>query len=884
MTEETINQETPENPEFIGHDNGLKVVGIDEQMRSAYLDYAMSVIVARAIPDVRDGLKPVHRRILYAMNDMGIRANTPYKKSARIVGEVLGKYHPHGDSAVYDAMARMAQDFSMRYMLVQGQGNFGSVDGDSPAAMRYTEARLAKISDELLADLEKDTVDFVDNFDGSLKEPEVLPARVPTLLMNGSNGIAVGMATNIPPHNLRELVDALNLLIDRYDEIDEVSVEELMQLVPGPDFPTGGTIVGSEGIRQAYSTGRGHLMMRGKAVIEEIREGRYAIVINEIPYQLNKTSLIERIAELHRENRIDSISDMRDESDRNGMRIVIELKRGTQPKKVLNQLYKYTPLQSTFAVQLLALVNQEPRMLTLKRALQLYLEHRQVVITRRTLFDLDKAKKRAHILDGLLIAIANLDAVIKTIRESPDADVAKTRLIERFNLTEIQAQAILDMQLRRLAALERQKIEDEYKQIMQLIEELEDLLANPHKILEIIRTDLNEVAEKYGDDRRTRIAPDHEMDLSDESLIQDEPVFISITNRGYIKRVSDQAYRRQGRGGRGVIGQSMRGEDEVSFFVRANTLDTLLFFTDKGKVYSERAFELPEESRQGRGIPLVNIINLEAEENVTAVVAVTDFSQAKFFAMATRLGRIKRVPVSDFQNVRPSGLIAIRLDDKDELGWVNMTSGQEDLILVTREGKALRFAESEVRPTGRTTMGVTGIRLRGKDRVVAMDVVEPNGYLLVITDKGQGKRTPLDEYLAKGRGTLGVTTISQEAREEIGDIAEAKVVQDGEDITLITRAGIVLRTKVSDISIQGRATQGVRIMDLDEGDSLAALARISAEEAEATQLNREAALTEEEQSFSQTGKTDLAEGEGEDEETQEPEEAAEESGDDNSEE
>lgn len=884
MTEETVNQEIPENPEFIGHDSGLKVVGIDEQMRSAYLDYAMSVIVARAIPDVRDGLKPVHRRILYAMNDMGIRHNTPYKKSARIVGEVLGKYHPHGDSAVYDSMARMAQDFSMRYMLVQGQGNFGSVDGDSPAAMRYTEARLAKISDELLADLEKETVDFVDNFDGSLKEPEVLPARVPTLLMNGSNGIAVGMATNIPPHNLRELVDALNLLIDRYDEIDEVSVEELMQLVPGPDFPTGGTIVGSEGIRQAYSTGRGHLIMRGKAVIEEIREGRYAIVINEIPYQLNKTSLIERIAELHRENRIDSISDMRDESDRNGMRIVIELKRGTQPKKVLNQLYKYTPLQSTFAVQLLALVNQEPRMLTLKRALQLYLEHRQVVITRRTLFDLDKAKKRAHILDGLLIAISNLDAVIKTIRESPDADVAKTRLMERFDLTEVQAQAILDMQLRRLAALERQKIEDEYKQLMQLIEELEDLLANPHKILEIIRTDLNEVAEKYGDDRRTRIAPDHEMDLSDESLIQDEPVFISITNRGYIKRVSDQAYRRQGRGGRGVIGQSMRGEDEVSFFVRANTLDTILFFTDKGKVYSERAFELPEESRQGRGIPLVNIINLEAEENVTAVVTVTDFSQAKFFAMATRLGRIKRVPVSDFQNVRPSGLIAIRLDDNDELGWVNMTSGHQDLILVTREGKALRFAESEVRPTGRTTMGVTGIRLRGKDRMVAMDVVEPNGYLLVITDKGQGKRTPLDEYLAKGRGTLGVTTISQEAREEIGDIAEAKVVQDGEDITLITRAGIVLRTKVSDISIQGRATQGVRIMDLDEGDSLAALARISAEEAEATQLNREAALTEEEQSFSQNSKTDLAEGESEDEETQEPEEAAEESGDDNSEE
>jgi DNA gyrase subunit A len=845
MTEETETTEIPEEPRIISPETGLKTVGIDEQMRTAYLDYAMSVIVARALPDVRDGLKPVHRRILYAMEDMGIRANTPYKKSARIVGEVLGKYHPHGDSAVYDSMARMAQDFSMRYMLVQGQGNFGSVDGDSPAAMRYTEARLAKISDELLADLDKDTVDFVDNFDGSLQEPEVLPARVPTLLMNGSNGIAVGMATNIPPHNLRELVNALNLLIDRFDEIDEVSVEELMQHVPGPDFPTGGIIVGNEGIRQAYSTGRGLLTMRGKAIIEEIREGRFAIIIHEIPYQLNKTSLIERIAELHREGRIDSISDMRDESDRNGMRIVIELKRSTQPKKVLNQLYKYTPLQSTFGVQLLALVNQEPRMLTLKRALQLYLEHRQVVITRRTLFNLDKAKRRAHILDGLLIAIANLDAVIKTIRESADADVAKTRLMERFELTDVQAQAILDMQLRRLAALERQKIEDEYKDLLKLITELEDLLGNPHKILEIIRTDLNEIADKYGDERRTHLAPDADMDLSDESLIQDEPVFISITNRGYIKRVSDAAYRCQGRGGRGVIGQSMRGEDEVNFFTRANTLDTILFFTDKGKVYSERVFELPEESRQGRGIPLVNIINLEPEETVTAVLAVEDFSQAKYCAMATRKGRVKRVPMSDFDHVRPSGLIAIRLNDDDELGWVRITSGKDDLLLVTRYGKALRFDENEVRPTGRTTMGVTGIRMRGEDKVISMDVVEPDGYLLVVTEKGQGKRTSLDEYLPKSRGTLGVTTISQEARDGIGDLAEARVILENEDVTIITKAGIVLRTKVADISIQGRATQGVKVIDIDEGDSLAALARISADEVEAAQQARESALAEE---------------------------------------
>lgn len=850
MTEEINTPDMPETPWIDNPDAGLITVGIDDQMRTAYLDYAMSVIVSRALPDVRDGLKPVHRRILYAMNDMGIRSNTPFKKSARIVGEVLGKYHPHGDSAVYDAMARMAQDFSMRYMLVQGQGNFGSVDGDSPAAMRYTEARLAKISDEILADLEKDTVDFVDNFDGSLKEPEVLPARVPTLLMNGSSGIAVGMATNIPPHNLRELVNALIVLIDRYEDIDEVSVEDLMQHIPGPDFPTGGIIVGSEGIRQAYSTGRGHLTMRGKATIEEIREGRYAIIINEIPYQLNKTSLLERIAELHREGKIDSISDMRDESDRTGMRVVIELKRAAQPKRVLNQLYKYTPLQSTFGVQLLALVNNEPRMLTLKRALQLYLEHRQVVITRRTLFDLDKAKKRAHVLDGLLIAIANLDAVIKTIRESPDADVAKTRLMERFDLSDIQAQAILDMQLRRLAALERQKIEDEYKQLMELIAELEDLLANPNKILEIIRADLTEVADKYGDDRRTRIAPDHEMDLSDESLIQDEPVFISITSRGYIKRVSDQAYRRQGRGGRGVIGQSIRGEDEVNFFVRANTLDTILFFTDKGKVYSGRVFELPEESRQGRGIPLVNIINLESEETVTAVLSISDFSQAKYCALVTRLGRVKRVHISEFERVRPSGLIAIRLNNNDEVGWAQLTSGQDDLILVTRKGKALRFHEKEVRPTGRSTMGVSGIRLRGDDQVVSMDLVEPGGFLLVITERGKGKRTPLDEYLAKGRGTLGVTTISQEARAEIGDIVEACVVQEDEDVTLITQAGIVLRTKVADISIQGRATQGVHIMDLNEGDSLAAIARISAQEAEATQKERKAALADEENSQS----------------------------------
>ncbi len=804
----------------------VQTIDIDSQMREAYLDYAMSVIVARALPDVRDGLKPVHRRILYAMYDMGIRANTPFKKSARIVGEVLGKYHPHGDSAVYESMARMAQDFSMRYMLVEGQGNFGSIDGDAPAAMRYTEARLAHMAEEMLADLDKETVDFVDNFDGSLKEPEVLPAKLPNLLLNGSNGIAVGMATSIPPHNLRELVNALNCLIDRYDEIDEVSIEELMQHIPGPDFPTGGIILGEEGIRQAYSTGRGRLIMRGVATIEETKSGRYAIVITEIPYQLNKTNLLERIAELVREGRLDMISDMRDESDRRGMSIVIELKRGAQPKKVLNQLYKYTPLQSTFGVQLLALVGGEPRMLTLKRALHHYIEHREEVITRRTEFELDKAKKRAHILDGLLIALANLDAVIKTIRESDDADEAKINLMERFKLTDVQAQAILDMQLRRLAALERQKIEDEHKELMERIAYLEDLLANPKKILNIIRADLNEVAAKYGDERRTKIAPDADTDLSDEALVQDEPVFVSITQRGYIKRVSDNAYRSQGRGGRGVLGQSMRGEDEVAFFLRANTLGTLLFFSDKGKVYSERVYQLPDESRQGRGIPLVNIISMDPEERISAVVAVPDFKLAEYCTMATGKGRVKRVALNEFESVRPSGLIAIKLDEDDKLGWVCLTSGKDDIILVTKNGMALRYPEKQIRPMGRTAMGVSGIKLR-EDSLVSLDVVERDGYLLILTEKGFGKRTPLTEYISKSRGGLGVTTISKNAISRIGKIAMTRVVQTKDEVTLISSGGIVLRLRVEDVSIQGRFTRGVTLMDLEEGDNLAAVARIS---------------------------------------------------------
>ncbi len=803
-------------------------VDIDHQMRTAYLDYAMSVIVARALPDARDGLKPVHRRILYAMQDMGIRANTAYKKSARIVGEVLGKYHPHGDMAVYDAMARMAQDFSMRYLLVDGQGNFGSVDGDAPAAMRYTEARLSRMAEELLADIDKNTVDFADNFDGSLQEPLVLPARLPNLLLNGSAGIAVGMATNIPPHNLRELVATLKYLIDRFDQIDDVTVDELLERLPGPDFPTGGMIVGREGIIQAYSTGRGRLVMRGVAHIEEIKGGRYAIVITEIPYQVNKSGLIERIAELAREGRIDAITDLRDESDRRGMSIVIELKRGAQARKVLNQLYKYTPLQSTFGVQMLALVEGEPRLLSLKRALQIYVDHRQQVITRRSQFELDKARARAHILDGLLIALANLDEVIRTIRESPDADVAKERLISRFKLDEVQAQAILDMQLRRLAALERQKIEAEHRELLERIAYLEELLANPHKILDVIKSDLDEVAEKYGDERRTHIVAEAREDFREEDLVPDEAVLVSITQRGYIKRVAASAFRTQSRGGRGVTGQAVSEEDEVLMFIPARTLHTLLFFSDRGKVYSEKVYQIPDAGRADRGIPIVNVLSLDPGEKITAAMAVPDFATAGYLTMATVGGRVKRVELAEFASVRPSGLIAINLDHGDQLGWARLTHGKDELIVVTAFGQALRFSEDTVRPMGRAAGGVTGIHLRKGDRVAGVEVVEPGGYLVVVTDNGYGKRTALSEFPVKGRATGGVVAIDQKNLAAIGSVSVARVVQESDDLTVISTNGVALRIKVKDVRAMGRQARGVSVIKLGEGDSVASLARIEA--------------------------------------------------------
>jgi DNA gyrase subunit A len=802
-------------------------VDINDQMRTAYLDYAMSVIVSRALPDARDGLKPVHRRILYAMHDMGIRANTAHKKSARIVGEVLGKYHPHGDSAVYDSMVRMAQDFSMRYQLVDGQGNFGSVDGDSPAAMRYTEARMTKLAEELLTDIEKNTVDFIDNFDGSLQEPLVLPARFPNLLLNGSSGIAVGMATNIPPHNLKELACAVSYIIDNIDNIDDIPIEELIKRVPGPDFPTGGTIIGDEGILQAYSTGKGRIVMRAVAHIEEMGKNRHRIVVTEIPYQVNKAALIQRIADLVRSGKLDEISDLRDESDQRGMSIVIELKRGTQPKKLLNQLFKHTQLQASFGVQMLALIDGEPRLFSLKRSLQVFIQHRQDVIVRRSTFELEKAKTRAHILEGLLIALKYLDEVIDTIRKSPDAEVAKLRLIDRFKLSEKQAQAILDMQLRRLAALERQKIEDEHKQILETIAYLEDLLAHPKKILQLIKEEIEELSGEYGDERRTRILRDVSEGFSEDELVQDEPILISITERGYVKRLASKTFRSQSRGGRGVTGHTTKEEDEVMMLMPARTLDTILFFSDRGKVYSERAYQIPDADRTARGVPIVNVLSIDPRETVTAAVAVPSFEDDRYCTMVTRQGKIKRIPLRGLSSVRPSGIIAINLGEDDELGWAKLTNGDDEIVLVTEMGMALRFPEKDVRPTGRMTVGVNAIRLKKGDKLASMAIVEPGGDLLVVTYKGYGKRTSLDEYSPRSRASIGVLTIGKKAIDKVGKIAVASIVQENDELTIISSGGVALRTKVKNISQTSRATKGVLLINLQEGDSVASIARIA---------------------------------------------------------
>jgi DNA gyrase subunit A len=803
----------------------VRGISVEDEMRASYLDYAMSVIVARALPDARDGLKPVHRRILYAMHDMGIQPNSPYKKSARIVGEVLGKYHPHGDASVYDAMARMAQDFSLRYLLVDGQGNFGSVDGDSPAAMRYTEARLAALAETVLRDIDMDTVNWRANFDDSLREPVVLPAMLPNLLVNGTSGIAVGMATNIPPHNLSEIVDAIVYVIDNWERHNEIGLEELMTFVKGPDFPTGGIILGTEGIKQALGTGRGRILLRAKTVIEEMSSSnRFRIIVTEIPYQVNKSSLIERMAELVRNGTLDQISDLRDESDRTGMRILIELKRGAAPKKVRNRLFKHTQLQTTFGVNALALVGNEPITLGLRRALIVYVEHRVEVLTRRTEYQLSKARERAHILEGLRIALQFLDEVIRTIRASDSAEAARGALVSQFGLSEVQAQAILDMQLRRLAALERQRIEDEYLEISARIEYYEDLLAHPAKIRALVREDAVWLKEKFGDERRTSIAADASGDFSEEDLITQDNVFITYSAGAYIKRMPADTFKEQHRGGRGIKGMSTRQEDEVINLIFARTLDHILFFTDKGRVYSSKVYELPEASRTARGAHMANFLNLQADERVTTMLIVPDFEDAEYVTLITRKGRIKRMELNVFSNVRSTGLIAMNLDDSDSLDWARMTNGDQEFIIVTRNGKALRFHEQNVRSMGRTAAGVMAMRLLGNDEIVSMDVVRAGSDLLVLHERGWGKRTSLDEFNEKGRYTQGNWATDHRRLNEIGPIVAARVVEPSDQITVMTANGIVLRTSVAGISRMGRSTRGVRVVNLQDGDSVAALA------------------------------------------------------------
>ena len=802
----------------------IRPVNLDSEMRSAYLDYAMSVIVSRALPDVRDGLKPVQRRILYAMHQMGLRHNVPYRKSAGIVGEVLKEYHPHGDAAVYDALVRMAQDFSMRYPLIDPQGNFGSVDGDPAAAMRYTEARLRQIAEEMLVDIEKDTVEFVPNYDEKAKEPTVLPARVPNLLMNGAAGIAVGMATNIPPHNLSELCDALIYLIDNPD----ATVEDLMKFIPGPDFPTGGIIVGTEGIRDAYATGKGRVIMRAKAYIEESKAGRYSIIVTELPFQVNKASLHEKIAELIQEDRLPGASTVRDESDRNGMRLVVELKRDAQPRKVLNLLFKHTAMQSTFGVNMLALVEgNEPRVLTLKRALQHHIEWRHEVITRRTRFELKKAQERAHILEGLKIALDNLDAVITTIRQSRTSDSAKNNLRERFKLSEAQAQAILDMRLARLAALERKKVEDEYVAVIKEIGYLEDLLEHPGKIYRLIKADLKEIKEKYGDERRTRIIEAAATEFREEDLIPDIQVLVTITDRGYIKRLPHDTYKRQNRGGRGIIGMVTRDMDAVQHMITCNTLDSLLFLTNKGKVYQLKAHEVPDAGRQSKGLPLINLVSLEPQEQVTGMIAVRDFNNdGKYLVLATRQGKIKKTPLREYSSVRSTGIIALNLEPGDELAAVRLSQGDGDIIVTTREGQAIRFSETEVRPMGRAATGVTAIRLKPGDEVVGMDVVRPDSRaaLLVVTTKGIGKRTPIMAFPRQGRAGGGVRAITLVPKS--GKVCVARVVYPDDDLVVISTMGQVIRIFSDAIPYKGRPAQGVAVMNMREGDEVASIARI----------------------------------------------------------
>lgn len=796
-------------------------VNIEEEMKSCYIDYAMSVIIGRAIPDVRDGLKPVHRRTLYAMWEMGNTSDKPYRKSARVVGDVMGKYHPHGDAAIYDTLVKMAQPFTYRYPLVDGQGNFGSIDGDAAAAMRYTEARLTKLSEELLADIDKKTVDFTPNFDGSLEEPEVLPARIPNLLINGSSGIAVGMATNMPPHNLREVCEAICRVIDN----PGLSTDELMRIMPGPDFPTGGIIMGSGGIRDAYLTGRGKCVIRGVAEIEE--EGRTPrIVITEIPYQVNKARLIEHIASLVRDRRIEGISDIRDESDREGMRIVIDLRRGVAPQVILNYLYKHTALESSFGIINLAIVDRQPRTLNLKEIIGEFIQHRVEVVRRRTEFDLAKAQERMHILRGLLVALDNIDAVVATIRASRTTEEAQKALVAQFALDEVQADAILKMQLRRLAALEQQKILDERDVLAAEIERLTTILSTEANILAEIRKELRDIAARYGDARRTRIVEAAET-LEKEDLIEDKPMLVSLTASNYIKRIDLDAYRNQRRGGRGVIGMATKEDDGVERVFAASMHDHLLCFTDRGRVYWLKVYDLPEGQRTGRGKALVNLLPLTGDERVTAVIPVREFQPDRYLFFATRGGTVAKVALDEFSRPRQTGINAIKLRDGDALVDVNMTDGNQELILTTRLGQSLRFHEDSVRPVHRNAMGVRGIRLRNGDALQSVTVVEGD-HLLTITEQGFGKRTEFDEFRGHGRGTLGVRNIVVDARG--GGVVGSMAVYENDEIIVMSASGIVIRTKVSEISIQKRGTRGVRIMRLDDGDRVVGFTILNSED------------------------------------------------------
>ncbi|MGA9407636.1 MAG: DNA gyrase subunit A [Bacteroidota bacterium] len=801
-------------------------VDIEDEMRGSYIDYSMSVIVARALPDVRDGLKPVHRRVLFGMNELGLAANRSYKKSARVVGEVLGKYHPHGDSAVYDTIVRMAQDFSMRYMLVDGQGNFGSVDGDSPAAMRYTEVRLSRISEEMLRDLEKNTVEFTPNFDDTLQEPSVLPAQIPNLLVNGSSGIAVGMATNIPPHNLGEVIDGCIA----YIKDPEIDSQKLMKIVKAPDFPTGGIIYGYDGVKEAYTTGRGRIIIRAKANVETGKNDRQSIVISEIPYQVNKASLIEKIAELMREKKLEDIADIRDESDRDGMRVVVDLKRDANAAVILNNLYKHTQMQTTFGVIMLALVDGRPRVLTLREMIQKYIEHRNEVIVRRTKFDLDAAEARAHILEGYIIALDNIDAIIKLIKASKDVETAKTGLMKRFKLSEIQAKAILDMRLQKLTGLERKKVEDEYRETIKLITKLKAILASKQLQLQIIRDELLAIKEKYADARRTEIVYDFE-EFRIEDMIAQEEVVITISHGGFIKRFPVSGYRRQSRGGKGVTGAASREDDFIEHMFIASTHNYILFFTDQGQCYWLKVFEIPEGGRVAKGKSIVNLISKDPAENITAFVGVKDFSEKNFVLMVTEQGLVKKTSLAEFSNPRKNGIAAISLKKKDLLKDVKLTDGTSDIIIGTHEGVAIRFHEGEVREMGRTAAGVRAIRLEKGDHVVgAVALKRTTTTILIATENGYGKRSEVSEYRVSHRGGKGIYTVN--ATEKTGKMIAIKEVLETDDIVVVTLQGMVIRQDATEVRLSGRNTQGVRLIRLDEGDRIADVAVVTPEDEE----------------------------------------------------